>query len=481
MRPRTALVVAVTVALVVGAFMAFSGSDGPLVRAEFTSARGLLERNEVRIQGAPAGTVESIELTPRNTALVTVRLRDGMPAPRADATAAIRPVDLLGDVFLSLDPGSSAQPLDGTIATDRTSNAPRLDELLRAFAPEARDGLRALIVGLGQGLDGRGTDVHKAVLRLRPALQATDRLMEELDDQRAALRDLVGDAHRATRQLASRRGDLAATVDGLGSTLGAVAERSTDLDRGLRRAPELLTRLTRTSQRLERTARAAAPLARALEQSAPGLASAAADLPGFASDARRAIQDTRPLVRDLGATLQAARSTAPRLAAGLGALADAAPAVDRFTTALVPAAKPISEGFFVNFADQAAEPGNQPFDPFGDPARNYWRGAAVFSCEAFGMPVEAGCLQRYLRRNAPRRTGTRPTPSKRPAGAAGPAERPSSAQPAPAARPIVPKLPDLPLGLDAALNDVLTAATDGVRRPQSPAGDEDLLSYLLGP
>jgi hypothetical protein len=60
------------------------------------------------------------------------------------------------------------------------------------------------------------------------------------------------------------------------------------------------------------------------------------------------------------------------------------------------AAPGISKGFFVDFPDQADESGKQPFDPFAEPTRNYWRGAAVFSCEAFGVPVAPGCLTKAL-------------------------------------------------------------------------------------
>ena len=87
------------------------GSGGPtdsagIVRAEFESARGLVEGNDVRIAGAPAGTVESLELTASGTALATLRLHDGIEPPRADASAAIRPVDLIGDTYVALDPGT---------------------------------------------------------------------------------------------------------------------------------------------------------------------------------------------------------------------------------------------------------------------------------------------------------------------------------------------------------------------------------------
>jgi len=470
--------------LAVGAIGALAsvlgGDDGRIVRAEFTNARGLLEGNEVRVQGAPAGTVEAIELTGRNTALVRLRMRDGIPAPRADAAAVIRPVDLLGDVYISLELGTSPQALRRTIATSRTSNAPRLDDLLSAFAPEARDGLRALVVGLGRGLARRGEGVHEAVLRLRPALQATDALMQELDDQRASLRGLVSDAHRATRQLASRRRDLGTTIGALGATLAAVADRSATLDSALRRAPDLLHRLTGTSKRLAQTARAATPLARALRQSAPDLSAAAAALPAFSRDARAAIGDARPLVGDLGATLRAARPGASRLAEGLGALADAAPAVDRLSRALVPAAKPISEGFFVNFADQAAEPGNQPFDPFADPARRYWRGAAVFSCEAFGLPVTSGCLARYLGGKPAGPQRDRPAPATRPAATKRPVPS-APVKPGPALRPAVPALPDLPLGLDEALEQALDEVVGLTAAAKRSASADELLDYLLSP
>ena len=46
--------------------------------------------------------------------------------------------------------------------------------------------------------------------------------------------------------------------------------------------------------------------------------------------------------------------------------------------------------------DEAAESGTQPFDPFAEPTRSYWRGAAVFSCEAFGVPVAPGCLMKAI-------------------------------------------------------------------------------------
>src|SRR4051794_1671544 len=126
--------------------IADGSSTGSTFQAEFQDARGLVEGNDVRVDGAPAGTVEHMQLTDQGTALVTMKLDDGIVRPTADATAAIRPVDLLGDTYLALEPGSSTAPLQGTIPVSRTLNAPRLDDLLRVFGEPQRDALKVLLV-----------------------------------------------------------------------------------------------------------------------------------------------------------------------------------------------------------------------------------------------------------------------------------------------------------------------------------------------
>lgn len=454
-----AAVVVVAAVLLLGAG---GGGGGTVVQAEFSNARGLLVDNEVRIQGAPAGTVERIELTPRNTALVTIRLHDGLPRPRRDAVAAIRPVDLLGDIYLSLSPGHDREPLRGPIPLSQTSNEPRLSDMLAAFPSRSRRGLQAMLVSLGIALDRRGEDVNRAVVALRPALEATDGVMRELDSQRASLRSLIADGERMTRQLASRGRALGGSIEGLAGTLRAVAARAPQLDRGLQTLPDTLGRLRGTSTRLASTARAALPLGVALERAAPPLALASRRLAGFLDAAHGAVVDARPLVRSLGDVLRSGRPTLGRLATGLTALGGAAPDLDALMKALGPAAAPIAEGFFVNFADQGAEPGNQPFDPFADPARNYWRGAAVFTCEAFGVRIAPNCLQQYLYEPASRRRAAR-GPTVPAAGGAANVTGPATAPAAPAAPPAPPVAASAPAP---------SAAGAAARR---------MLDYLLGP
>ena len=372
------------------------GAEGEEVVAEFADARGLVTDADVLIAGAKAGRTERIELTSRGTARVTMRLHDGLEPPRSDAKAAIRPADLLGDVVLDLSPGSARTPLRGAIPVSRTVNAPRLEQALETFDEPVRDGLKALFVEGGRALAGRGADLAETLVALRPALTAGDGVLRELDDQQAALGSVVADAGTAAHGLASSSAQGERALVGLQRRLATVAARRNALRSGVRALPDTLAKVRGTTGALSTTVDRVAPLADELRTLTPGLRTATARLRPFARQASRSSGELRPALRALRTTLGDGRGTLRSLTAGLQGLTTAAPDLDAAAAAFEEAAPSISKGFFVNFADQGAEPGRQPLDPFADPARNYWRGAAVFSCEAFGVPIAPGCLQKAL-------------------------------------------------------------------------------------
>jgi hypothetical protein len=150
------------------------------------------------------------------------------------------------------------------------------------------------------------------------------------------------------------------------------------------------------AEELASTAQAAKPLAASLHGSAPALTTAAQRLQPFLSQASTVATQATPTLRRVASFLRDGGPSFSALDSGLTSLGAAAPNLNRLMDAVVPAAPAISEGFFVNFPDQAAEPGNQPFDPFADPRRHYWRGAAVMSCETFGVKVRPNCMADVL-------------------------------------------------------------------------------------
>ncbi len=437
------------------------GSDGPRYIAQFSSARGLVAGNDVRVGGAVAGRVRVVRLAKDGSAEV-VFTTARRAAPRADARAAIRPVDLLGDTYLALSPGSSSQPLDGPIPVARTANAPRLDELLRTFSPPVRDALGALIVEAGLALDERGADLADTAVALKPALVAADRVVDELDGQNHALASLVPDAERAASQLASRSADVGPLLDDLARTLGTTASHGAALRATVAGLPDTLARVRGTATKLSAVAVAAQPVARSLRDTAPGLQAALSELRPFVVRLRGTAEVLRPAVRSLRRTLAGGSQSLPKLDRALRALLAAAPDIRQLVGAIEPAAPGIAKGFLENFPDQAAEPGNQPLDPFADPRRRYWRGAAVMSCEAFGVPVRPGCLNEVL--SGLGLHGQRRTPSTR---------KPSPKLPT--LRPAAPSSPAAKPPVVAALDELTEKTTDDVR-----SGVGGLLDYLLG-
>ena len=405
--------------------------------------------------------MKDIELTERGTALVTLDLHDGLPQVRSDASASIRPVDLLGDVYLSLSLGEAAEPLTGDIPVARTTNAPRLDQLLTPSSRRSGSGCARCSWRRGSRWTRRGVDLNRAFAELRPALRATDDVMRELGSQNAALKSLVTDAQRVTGQAAPRSRDLGRLVSSLSTLVRATDAQRPALDRAWRscRRRWAASARRRTSWRRRRARRK--PLAASLRDSAPALTTAAQKLTPFLGQARTVARQATPTLGRVSDFLQAGGPTFSALDTGLTRLGAAAPNLDRLMDAVVPAAPAISEGFFVNFPDQAAEPGNQPFDPFADPRRHYWRGAAVMGCETFGVKVRPNCMADVLA-SLKRDYGDKKARARKRAAA-----QPQSQ--------VAPLTRSLERRLRVPIERVVP------KRPQMPRALGQVLDYLLGP
>jgi phospholipid/cholesterol/gamma-HCH transport system substrate-binding protein len=388
------------------------GVRGTEVQAEFDDVYPLLPGMHVRVDGAIAGSVGSIDVTDRGTALVTLQLNEGTSPPRADATAAIRQQDITGDSYVALEPGDSDQPLgDKVIPRDRTIVAPRFDDLLNSFDQPVRQGLKLLLVELGKALENRGEDLNAAVLELRPGLEAANEALAEVRSQNAALRGLVGDAENVTGQLASHSRELGSLIDSLSTTLQVTAERRQPLDAALDRLPETNDAAHRTLGKLADLAVASEPLARSLAASAPDLRTNLTLFKPFLEDARVISEHLGPsldLLQRLFVaslpTLRAAPSrvlTAPLdIASASGALLNALLGQKQLQKALFSAdgyGHGDRAGDDVGLGALGVESGDQLGYSGNDPYRDFIRADTVLTCESFGLPVRPGCLASVLR------------------------------------------------------------------------------------
>jgi virulence factor Mce-like protein len=481
------------------------GLQGTSVEAEFEDAFPLLEGMNVRIDGAIAGTVRTIEVNDRGNAEVVLQLNEGTRPPRADASAAIRQQDITGDSYIALEPGSDPEPLgERMIPTERTIVAPRFDDLLNSVGPTEREALRLILVQTAVALDGRGEDLNEAALTLRPALEEANRALAEVGSQNTALRALIADSQRVSGQVASRDEQLARSIDGLATTVEATASEPAALDAGLEKLPATAEQARTTLAALEDLAVEARPMALELRAGAPLLVQSLDRLGPFLDDSSETLDGLIPTLVLSRKLLDAARPsievasdrivTAPfSLAGGVGDLLQSlmgSEAVLRFLFGADDYGEGPGRRDDIGLGAIAVERGDQfGYPPSTDPQRNFVRAVGVMTCETFGLKIAPGCLLDAL--TAARRADRGPDGersgggrSPQPGGGDGPdppAPGPGSpgqpGKPGPGGGngplgdlPKLPELPELP---------GLPAAPGSPQVPDTPPLN-DLLGYLVG-
>ena len=191
--------------LVTGVLVAIMGGFGlgsqTEYKAVFTSASELTSGDDVRIAGVVVGKVKDVKIHHRNQALVTFKVKDGVPLTR-DSRASVRFLNLIGDRYMSLSEGKAGAPRLGagdTLPVDRTTPALNLTELFQGFQP--------LFAAL------RPEDVNKLSLNLIQVLQGEGGTVQELLSNTASLTNTLADRDQLIGDVISNLTTLMTTVD----------------------------------------------------------------------------------------------------------------------------------------------------------------------------------------------------------------------------------------------------------------------------
>ena len=138
------------------ALVLFAGDGGYRVTAEFVNAGQLVKGNEVRVAGAPVGTVEEIDVSHDGRAEVTFTVDDDY-APlrqRHRRRSSSRPRCRASPTASSTSSSARTAREDiedgGRIDADHTATAVELDEVFAMFDEETRGSLRGLHQGPGR-------------------------------------------------------------------------------------------------------------------------------------------------------------------------------------------------------------------------------------------------------------------------------------------------------------------------------------------
>ena len=332
--------VAATVAAVVLIASGGNGDGGYVVRAIFDSGGFMVQGEEVRIAGANAGKVDSVDVTmPGETAayedgrpeaipgkaVIVMRIADpGFQDFRSDATCVIRPQSLIGEKFvdcrptLPRAPGSppppplkqipSGQPGAGQYLLPLGNNSTSVDPdlVISTLRLPYAQRLRLILNDLGAGLAGRGEDLEEIVKRANPVLRDVDRLLGILAAQRKQLTKLAVDSEQILGPLSRERAHVAGFISNSGAVAEASSERGAELEATLRKLPEFLRQFRFTMHSLQGFSDAATPVLSDLGKAAPSLTDATRTLTPFSAAATVALKSLGATGEVAGPKLRAA-------------------------------------------------------------------------------------------------------------------------------------------------------------------------------
>jgi phospholipid/cholesterol/gamma-HCH transport system substrate-binding protein len=306
-------------------------SSGYRVRAEFRDVDGLRQGSTVKVDGVAAGSVTSLTVTPRSTAMATLTLDPGVGPVGSGASIQVRPTDLLGERYAQLDVGNQSHPLPAgsLIPIARTSVPVDLDDVLNMLNADTRTRLRILINEAGIGLAGRGADFNTLLAQLPPNLGQAQQLLGQVASENVSLQNLITQGNEVTQAVSGKRDDMGHVIDVAGQALDSVAQKQAQLGQTIANAPAALSQLHTTLHEVGAAADAITPAAVSLQQTAGPLTATLRELPPFAGAA--------------AGTLATAKRIAPRLTElgvkaqpPLAALRPTALALQQVTSAAAP-------------------------------------------------------------------------------------------------------------------------------------------------
>ena len=312
---RVATTLAVLCGLAAGLILltgASSGTGNPYqVRAIFDDAAFAVQGEEVRIAGAPVGTITSLDVCVArsapctggtlNRAAVTLEIDNrGFIPFHANAFCAIRPQSLIGERYVDCKPGTSSAPELTRVSSGPGSGAYLLpvtnthspvdtDIVQDIYRQPVRQQLAIILNELGTGLAARGSDLNAVIHRANPALGYTDQVLQILARQSAQLAQLARDSDAVLTPLARARKQIADFVVQANTTSVATAARATDLARSFRLLPSFLRQLRPLMADLGSLADQGTPVMASLDQSASSLARQYENLTPFARAARSSL------------------------------------------------------------------------------------------------------------------------------------------------------------------------------------------------
>jgi phospholipid/cholesterol/gamma-HCH transport system substrate-binding protein len=221
--------------------------------ASFAEATQLAQEADVRISGVNVGKVKKIDLGDGRTD-ATIELDDQYAPIPQDSRAILRQKTLLGETYIELTPGTESAghiPEDGRLETAQVAPTVELDEILRAFNKETRQGFQTWQRDLGMGIEGHGADFSDFLGVLPEFATNTDKVLKILNSQEGALKQAIRNTGVVFDALTERDGQLRDWITTSNRLLATTAQRDDRIRAIWRAFPEFITQSSSALRRLE--------------------------------------------------------------------------------------------------------------------------------------------------------------------------------------------------------------------------------------
>jgi phospholipid/cholesterol/gamma-HCH transport system substrate-binding protein len=286
-------------------WLAFGGATplkpkGYQFKVSFGEATQLAHEADVRISGVPVGKVKDIVTNKRTgRSDATIELKPEYAPIPADARAILRQKTLLGETYVELSPGTAAAkkvPDNGRLGRTQVADTVELDEILRTFDPDTRAAFQNWIQTQAQALDGRGPDLNAALGNLAPFAKDTTKVLEILNSQKAAVRQVVRNTGEVFDALSERDGQLAGLITNSDKVFQTTAARDADLQATFKALPTFEKESQTTLKRLSAFSANANPVVTDLRPAAKELSPTLVEISRIAPDLKSFFRSIDPLV-----------------------------------------------------------------------------------------------------------------------------------------------------------------------------------------
>ncbi|HEY4811777.1 MAG TPA: MlaD family protein [Solirubrobacteraceae bacterium] len=228
----------------------------------FPRAFALAEQSDVRISGVEVGHVISVKLNHEGRTQATVEVAAKYAPIRADTHAILRTKTLLGETYVQLIPENQSGPFlsdGGRLPNSQVEPSVTLDDILSAFNAKTRRDFQIWQEAVEPSLNGRGEEINAGFARLEPFVESANRLVNILDAQEGAVKEVVHNTGVVFNALASRDHQLEGSIVNGERTFHAAAEASQAFAQAFRELPAFERRSSKAFKEVDRFAAIADP------------------------------------------------------------------------------------------------------------------------------------------------------------------------------------------------------------------------------